>query len=374
MSARNVNIGAVAETQTDTNGKAPAAASTEEAVAPARIARWKIVAAAMLLTAAAAGGWMYQRHAALYPSTDDAYVGAHVVQIAPLVSGRIQAVDVHDFQRVAAGDVLVRIDPRPLQAAHDGAQARLALARQQAAALDAAVAAARASQREAEASLADTERQTARVLTLATKGDASQAERDDATARLKTAQAALAAAKANVTAAEQQLGATGEANANVKAATAAVDSAALDLEHTTIRAPAAGIVGEVDVRPGAVVSAGLALFPLVDGSEWWVDANFKETDLAKIEPGQPAAVTLDLYPDRTISGTVVALSPASGASFSLLPPQNATGNWVKVTQRFPVRVALHIGDASPPLRIGATASVSIDTTANPTASMPHGRP
>lgn len=374
MSARDANIGAVAETQTETHGKAPAAGGTEEAVTPARFARWKIVVASLLLTVAAAGGWMYQRNAALYPSTDDAYVGAHVVQIAPLVSGRIEAIDVHDYQHVTAGDVLVRIDPRPLQAALDGAQARLALARQQAAALDAAVAAAHANQREAEASLADTERQTSRVLTLATKGDASQAERDDATAKLKTAQAALAAAKANVTAAEQQLGAPGEANANVKAARAAVDSAALDLEHATIKAPAAGIVGEVDVRPGGVVSAGLALFPLVDGSDWWVDANFKETDIEKIKPGQPAVVALDLYPGRTISGTVVALSPASGASFSLLPPQNATGNWVKVTQRFPVRVALRVRDPSPPMRIGASASVSIDTTAHDAAPLPQGRP
>ncbi len=374
MSGRDVDIGAVAETQTDTRDKTQAAGGAGSFSAPARIARWKLVATAVLLIAAAGAAWRYQRHAALHPSTDDAYVGAHVVQIAPLVSGRVEAVDVHDYQRVATGDVLVRIDPRPLQAALDGAQARLALARQQAAALDAAVAAARANQREAEAALADTERQTSRVLTLATKGDASEAERDDATAKLKTAQAALSAAMANVTAAEQQLGAPGEANANVKAAKAAVDSAALDLEHTTIKAPAAGIVGEVDVRPGAVVAAGIALFPLVDSSDWWVDANFKETDLAKIEPGQPAAVSLDLYPDRAINGTVVALSPASGASFSLLPPQNATGNWVKVTQRFPVRVALRIGDASPPLRIGASASVSVDTTATPAGLVPQGRP
>lgn len=330
---------------------------------------WKIVLGGLVTVAAVTVGVLYLRYAARHPATDDAYVGANVVRIAPLVSGRVSSVEVRDYQRVAVGDVLVRIDQRPLRAALDGAEARLALARQQAAALAAAVTAARASQRQAEAALTDAELQTSRVLTLAGKGDATQAERDHATAQLKTAQATLAAARANVAQAEQQLGAPGEENASVKAAEAAVRSAALDLEHTIITAPVAGVVGEVDVRPGAVVTAGTPLFPLVDSGDWWVDANFKETDLQRIAPGQPAHVSLDLDPSRSIPGTVVAVSPASGAAFSLLPPQNASGNWVKVTQRFPVRVALRLDGHAPPLRVGASASVVIDVL----PTLPDGR-
>ena len=108
--------------------------------------------------------------------------------------------------------------------------------------------------------------------------------------------------------------------------------------------------------------AGVPLFPLIETERWWVDANFKETDLARIKPGQPATVSVDMYDALELKGTVVSLSPASGAAFSLLPPENATGNWIKVTQRFPVRVMLDVPKNTPALRIGASANVTIDTT------------
>jgi membrane fusion protein, multidrug efflux system len=340
------------------------AAETET---PGRIGPWKMALAAILVAGVAASTYGYAHYSTLHPSTSDAYVGANIVRIAPLVAGRVAKVDVHDFQSVHAGDILVQIDKKPLLASLAGAEARLALARQQAAADEAGVSAAEAQLAEAQAQLEDTQRQTERVLDLAGKGDASKSERDDAKARLKTAKASVAAAKASLRQARQQLGKTGDANANVKAAAAAVTSAKLDLEHSTIAAPVDGIVGGVNIRPGAVVGVGTALFPLVDTDHWWVDANFKETDLQRIKPGQPAHVTLDLYPSHEIRGVVEALSPASGAAFSLLPPENATGNWVKVTQRFPVRIRLQTDSQTPQLRIGASTDVRIDTTAKPAA-------
>ncbi|MFT3730694.1 MAG: HlyD family secretion protein [Hyphomicrobium sp.] len=143
-----------------------------------------------------------------------------------------------------------------------------------------------------------------------------------------------------------------------------VAKAHADLQHATIKAPIDGTVGKVRIRPGEVAKAGTPLFPLVDTSTWWVDANFKETDLARIKPGQPASVWLDSDPSRKLTGKVEAVSRASASSFSLMPSENATGSWVKVVQRFPVRIALTLQPDDPPLGVGASASVTIDTTSN----------
>jgi membrane fusion protein, multidrug efflux system len=331
-------------------------------VSRSRGLRWKVALAAFVVLSMAVAVYSYWEYSSLHPSTSDAYVGANVVRIAPLVSGCVAKVNVRAYQRVHAGDVLVELDKRPLQALVNGAEARLVLARQQAAALEAAIKTAEAKLSEARAQLVDAQRQTRRIRILASKGDASKAQRDDAAASLKTAKAGVAAAVAVEREARQNLGAAGDANANVKAAEAAVATAKIDLEHATIAAPVNGIVGEVNTRPGSVVATGTALFPLVDTHHWWVDANFKETELERIKPGQPARITLDFYGAKEFHGFVEAISPASGAAFSLLPPENATGNWVKVTQRIPVRIRLEIGSEISPLHIGASASVRIDTT------------
>ena len=162
-------------------------------------------------------------------------------------------------------------------------------------------------------------------------------------------------------AAEAKRGAMGDDNAALKGARAAYAKARLDLEHPRITAPADGTIGEFVLRPGSFVTSGSPLFALVENAPVWVDANFKETDLPRIRPGQPATVTVDLLPGQTFHGQVEDLSPASGAAFSLFPPENATGNWVKVTQRFDVRV--RILDPVPEMRVGASAEVRIDTTA-----------
>ena len=179
-------------------------------------------------------------------------------------------------------------------------------------------------------------------------------------------EAALKAAEARLALVQQQAGAaagqSAAAKANIAQAQAAVDQARLELEHATIKSPVDGVVGKVLIRPGSIARAGVSIFPIVDQSKWWVDANFKETDLTRIEAGQKATVFIDLFPSHQFAGTVEAISPASSSAFSLLPPQDASGNWVKVTQRFPVRVSLSLQPDDPPMRLGASASVTVDTT------------
>jgi membrane fusion protein (multidrug efflux system) len=139
-----------------------------------------------------------------------------------------------------------------------------------------------------------------------------------------------------------------------------VAQARLNLSWTQVRAPVAGILSGLELRPGSTVASGQPLFALVDTSTWWINANFKETDLRHIEPGRPADITVDMYPGKHFHGVVDSISPASGSAFSLLPPENATGNWVKVTQRIPVRVRVLDPDPAHPLRIGASSSVTVD--------------
>jgi membrane fusion protein (multidrug efflux system) len=259
----------------------------------------RLIATLVIVGAMAGGTYWYWRNSILYPSTDNAYVQANVVRVAPLVSGPVVEVKVQDNARVAAGDELVRIDPAPFQAALDAAQARLDLAQ------------------------------------LQQKGAGGGAQ-----------------------------GVT--AKANTDQAQAAVTKAKLELDYATVKAPAAGIIGNVHIRPGAIAQAGASLFPLVDTGQWWVDANFKETELARIATGQEATVTLDIDPSRVLKGKVESISPASGTAFSLLPAENASGNWVKVPQRFSVRISLDAPPADVPMRVGASASVTVDTTSKGT--------
>jgi membrane fusion protein (multidrug efflux system) len=160
----------------------------------------------------------------------------------------------------------------------------------------------------------------------------------------------------------------------LRGAAAQLDKATEDRVKTHVLAPGDGWVSNVRLRPGTVMQAGTPAFPLVENGDWWVDANFKETDLARIKPGHPATIKLDLYPGYTIDGTVESISPGSGSIFSVLPPENATGNWVKVTQRFAVRIKITSKpDSERPLRVGATATVTVDTTKEPNAEGAHAK-
>jgi membrane fusion protein (multidrug efflux system) len=182
---------------------------------------------------------------------------------------------------------------------------------------------------------------------------------ENARTQLATAEAAVKAAEAGVAQARSAAGRGGDENAAVHAATTAVKQAELDLARTHVVAPTDGVIANLTLQPGSTVAPGVPLFVVISDKEYWVDANFKETELKEIRPGQAVTIKSDVYPDHLFHGTVQSLSGGSGTAFSLLPAQNATGNWVKVTQRVPVRIKVEDPDPQHPLRIGTTASVKV---------------
>ncbi|WEX07584.1 HlyD family secretion protein [Chelativorans sp. AA-79] len=314
---------------------------------------------------AVAGGWWWIT-GGRYQETEDAYLQQPKVAIASEIAGRVVESDVADSMHVAAGDVLFRVDPEPYRIALAQAEASLEGARIQVEQLRAAYSQAEAQQRDAESEVAYLETQLQRQQDLSKKGVASQSALDEAERNLQKAKEALSADRQAVASALAALGGNPEietdSHPTVLSALAARDRAAYELQQTTVKAPADGIVSQAsDFKVGKFVSAGTALFTLVETQDSWVEANFKETQLTHIRPGQKAEVIFDTYPDRSVEATVEDISAGTGAEFSLLPAQNATGNWVKVTQRIPVRVKLDAADADLPLRTGMSATVTVDT-------------
>lgn len=304
--------------------------------------------------------FIYYDYSKAHPSTDNAYVQANTIYIAAQVNGPIVALNANNYQKVAKNTLLFEIDPKPYQYALNKARADLQLAQQAVAANQAAVNAAAAvvKQRQAELELAGKNHQ--RILTLVKAGQLPKANGDDAQSKLRVANAALAAAQNQWEQAKQQLGEPGSNNAQLQAAQAALQKAELDLAHTKVIAPADGVIVNLNLRTGSMVTLNQPLFALIEDNVWWVEANFKETELQRIRPGQTAKIYLDLYPHHAFAGKVAAISKGSGAAFSLLPPENATGNWVKVTQRFPVKIMLH-NSPDYPLRVGASCEVTINS-------------
>ncbi len=322
----------------------------------------------LLLVALCAGvGWglvLYWDYRELHPTTDDAYVHAHVVDIAARVSGPAVAVHVDENDYVEAGTLLFEIDPALFEAAVASAEANYDIAAQDTGADDAEVGVARSTLEEREVTLARAKRNLERAAALAASNLIAEAEYDNAEATHAEAVAAVSSARADLRRAESELGVRGEANARLRAAAAALRAAKLELSFTRVVAPVSGWISNIDLREGAMVIAERPQFSIVDDSHWWVEANFKETDLTDMQPGQRATITIDMYPGLELTGRVASLGAGSGAVFSLLPPENATGNWVKVTQRFPVRIAIDPRHDDPhnrkPLRVGASATVTVD--------------
>jgi membrane fusion protein (multidrug efflux system) len=307
--------------------------------------------------------WVDYRHQ--HPTTNDAYLKANTLYISPEIDGRLTDVLVHSYQRVKKGDLLLRIDDRQQRLALQQAEAAIEQAQTQSQSVAAKqkVAEAQSDAATQEQHNAATENQ--RMQQLVKRNMISKEQSDNARFAYNEAAATAMAAQQTIRAAQAD---SDEIAIEIKAALLAKSQAELELSYTEVRAPVDGILGEVPTRIGQFVSSGQTLFPLVDSSHYWIDANFKETDLHVIKPGQMVSIDLDMYPNHTLTGTVESLSPASGTSFSLIPAQNATGNWVKVTQRFPVRIMLDQAPDALPLRIGSSATVTVDTTIKDTTT------
>jgi membrane fusion protein (multidrug efflux system) len=358
---------------------APAEAQTRVTLIPAR-RRWttrllRPVAGGIAAIAVAVTASWWFTEGRWIQSTDNAYVQGDIAVLGPRIEGDVMAIDVADNQRVRAGDPLIRLDPSDWQA-------RLAQARASAAEADAAIVtaqrqiaqqqktieAAQAVIAQAEAEQTRTAADAARSASLTASGWASHQANDLAIADQRKAAAALASAQAQKSAAEQQIGVLGaqvaQAQARAQNATATTTLAQNNLTYTVIRAPFDGIVGNRAAQLGQHVTAGqqlIAVAPLPD--QLYVVANFKETQLRHMRPGMNVRLIPDIDPDGAVDGTVNSLAPATGALFSLLPPENATGNFTKVVQRVPVKIAIDRAQAEHAgwLRAGLSVTAEVDT-------------
>jgi membrane fusion protein (multidrug efflux system) len=302
-----------------------------------------------------------------FESTEDAYVNAARVSISTNVPGRVVELRVHDNQRVRKGDLLFKLDDRPFQYKLDEARAKLSNSKLQIEALKATYRQKQSDLRSAEDTLAYEKRESERQTRLLSSGISSQAQVDRAVHARDAASQAVAAAQQQIASTVANLGGDPSIDPikhpSVQQAQAELDRAELDLSYTTVYAPDDGVVTQVErLQVGDYVNAASPVFALVATHDLWVEANFKEVQLAKMRAGQEATVSIDTYGDRKFKGHVVSLSPGTGAQFSVLPAQNATGNWVKVVQRLAVRVEIDDGDRDHPLFAGLSATVKVDTT------------
>lgn len=273
-------------------------------------------------------------------STENAQVIAHVVSVAPEISGRITDVYVTENQRVKKGDLLYRIDPQPFRIALMQAEAALGTARLQISEMRSGYSSKVADIGAKVSDLELAKENFARQSELLARGFTTRARFDEARAQLTAAESQRDVASADAETARAMLGRSGNGgHPQVEAAEAAVAKARLDLARTEIRAPIGGVVSQTDrLAPGAMAMLMLGNISIVGGGQPWIEANFKETQLAKIRPGQRAEITIDAIPGRTFKAHVTGIGAGTGSEFSVLPAQNATGNWVKVTQRVPVRL------------------------------------
>ncbi len=310
------------------------------------------------------------------PSTDNAYVRGDVTPISPRISGYIVEVGVQDNQAVKAGDVLFRIDDSDYRARVDEAAAGVATRRAllvnlasriglQHAVIEQAVAALQG----AEADATRASREFERTQKLNKSGWASQSVRDRTEAEHLQARAKIAEAQANLAAARQQMGVLEtqrpQLEADIAAAAAALKLAEIELANTIVRSPADGWVGERQARVGQYVRAGTLLVAVVP-QDFWVVANFKETQISALRIGDSIAISIDAIPGTMFKGRVESLSPASGAQFALLPPDNATGNFTRIVQRIPVKIALDAGQPDlDRLRPGMSAAVAVSSANQP---------
>ncbi|MDG4889303.1 HlyD family secretion protein [Mesorhizobium sp. WSM4887] len=349
---------------------APVSAAAEPQVAPAapkkkrRTGRFLLMVALPL--ALLAGGAYVWVTGGRYQETENANLQQARISIASDTAGRIVQVGIADNQTVKAGDLLFVIDPEPYKIALAQADAAVAAARLNVEQLRAAYSQAMAQQKSAKSEVDYAQSQYDRAADLAEKGINAKSSLDEARNDLDKAKQQLAVAEQGIISAKAALGGNPDIETDkhpsVMSALAARNKAAYNLSQTTVKAPSDGIIYQASsFKVGQYVSVGTPLFALVETDDTWIDANFKETQLTHMKPGQKAEIVVDTYPGRTFEATVKAIGAGTGAEFSLLPAQNATGNWVKVTQRIPVRLEMTDPDAKMALRTGMSATVTVDT-------------
>jgi len=326
-----------------------------------RLRRWLLLAGPLLAIVIALGFWVFGGR---YVGTEDAFIKAHLVQIAPQVSGPLQKIEVNENQPVHKGQLLLVIDPHSYQLALDQARAQLRTTRSSIRTLQANY-----RQKQSQLALATenvryAQREYQRQVQLSDKHLTSQSQLDAARHALNVARQQKQALEYDLDSLRASLDGKPrqpvEDYADYKAALAHVQQARLDLSHTQVRAPFDGIAANVPDN-GAYASQGSPVMSVVANHHEWIEANFKETDLTWIQPGQPVTITVDSYPGKTWEGHVQSIAQATGAEFAVLPAQNATGNWVKVVQRIPVRIAIDPENRTDILRAGMSVGVSVDT-------------
>jgi len=316
------------------------------------------------LLVVAAGVYFYAQ-GGRYVDTENAYVKANIIAVSAHVPGRVVEVWVEDNQRVSAGELLFRVDPRRHEVAVAEAEARIQDVQTEIESLRADYREILVREREARERQRFLGRQLERQQRLIARKLGSQEAHDQAAHELGMARYRVKA----ITEQKRRVLASLaghpdlpiEQHPRYQLAEAAREQAVINIEDTTVTAPAAGVISNMTLQAGEFAEEGEALFSLIESAPAWIEANLKETQLTHVRPGQPATVVVDAHPDRTWDAVVTAIAPATGAEFSLLPPQNATGNWVKVVQRVPVTLELIDDVAASGLRAGMTVTVNIDT-------------
>jgi len=349
--------------------ESPAGASVKNR----RARRIILIIVAVTVTAVALWFARYETYGKYQQSTNDAYVQTDGVTVSPKVAGYVEKVFVADNQEVKAGQPLVQIDPSDYRARAEQSRAQIAVAAASAAGIEAQIDEQKSAIAQAEAQLAAAQAdadfansEVSRYQPLAQSG-AEPKERlsqlrnqaAQATARLASARAAATSARQRVATLEAQIR---QAQAQGQSARAQLSSANTDLQSTVIRAATNGRIGDKTVRQGQFVQPATRLMTLMPADVLYIEANFKETQIGLMRVGQPVRVEVDALPGVEIKGTVASLSPGTGAQFSILPPQNATGNFTKIVQRVPVRIAIHLGPETRKLLVpGMSVDVSVDT-------------
>ena len=300
-----------------------------------------------------------------YVSTDNAYVKANVIIISPEVSGRVTSVLVVDNQAVDANDVLLQLDSSPLEITLSRARAQMAVIRTELESLRADYGETVVQAQLAEDKVRYLVRRYKRQRKLLKQGLSSEEKHDEAKHNLQVARREVQIIEQRIQRVLAQLAGNErlpvDQHPRYLTAQTTYDQAAVELKATTIRAPASGIVSNMKLQVGEYAQAGKPIFSLIQNQPIWIEANLKETQLTHILPGQQATIVADAYPDKIWESVISSIAPATGAEFSILPPQNASGNWVKVVQRIPINLVIIDQAGGPQLRAGMTVSVRIDT-------------